>query len=145
MGRISVSKRCCDWSSEQGSKMWIEMREVDSLTFLWGTWVSLGRQKYFPLTLLQCLSGCLGDVWSFELLPEQPCSVHNTLFQWVFFSEQTSVARIDIDFRVLFCQRNIKHKTRQFFEDGKDLCFKKVLRLVFRFFMYYPTQFCENL
>ena len=67
-----------------------------------------GKAKFFPLTSLQCLSGCLGDFWSLELLPEQPCSVHNTLFQLVFFSEQASIARVDIDFRILFCQRNIK-------------------------------------
>ena len=59
------------------------------------------------------LSSRLGDFWSLELLPEQPCSVHNSLFQWMFFSKQASVARVDVDFRVLFCQRNIKHKTRK--------------------------------
>ena len=40
--------------------------------FLWGIWVSLGRQKFFPLTRLHCLSGRLGDFWSLELLPNNP-------------------------------------------------------------------------
>ena len=117
--------------------------------FLWGTWVSLGRQKFFPLTRVHCLSGYLGDFWSLELLPEQPCSVHNTLFQWLFFSEQASIAQVDTDFGVLFCQRNIKPDS--FLKLGKihavawpnSPVSKRCCNWssVIDFFMYYPTNF----